>query len=119
MNSDPDKTHYWIPYLNMFISKNDDLIIKIELGGLLAEDLVVKVENKSLRIKGVRHDSEMSDSRQILVRDVPAGPFECVMEIPVGFDLSASNSAYLKGMLRTTVPPKARPSGTPWSPHRN
>ena len=119
MNPEPDQTRHWLPNTNVFVSKTGDLIIKVDLSGLLAGDVEVTVENKSLRIKGVRRDSEVGDSRQLLVKEIPAGPFESVLEIPEGFDLSASSSAYLNGLLRIVVPGKDGASGIPQSPQRN
>jgi HSP20 family molecular chaperone IbpA len=119
MNPKPDETPHWFPNTNVFVSKSGHLVIKVALSGLVAGDVEITVENKKLRIKGARHDPEMSHSRQLLVNEIPAGPFESVLEVPEGFDLSASSSAYLNGMLRIVVPPKPSPSGTPPSPQRN
>ncbi len=116
MNRNPDGTRHWIPNTNVFISKAGDLIIKVDLSGLLAGDLEITVEDKTLTIKGVRRDSEAGNSRQQLITEIPEGPFESVVEVPSGFDMSASNSAYLNGILRIVVPPQGSPSSPSPSP---
>lgn len=119
MNPMPDESHHWPPNTNVFVSQSGDLIIKVALSGLAAGDLEVTVENNSLRIKGARRDPEVSNSSQLLVNEIPAGPFESVLEVPEGFDLSASSSACLNGLLRIVVPPKGSPPVTPQSPQSN
>lgn len=107
MNSELDTPHYWIPKTNVFITENGDLIIKADVCGLRAGEVEIVVENKRLVLKGVRRDLEADNSRQLLVNEIPAGRFESILEVPDGFDLMASSSAYLNGMLRIVVPAKA------------
>ena len=107
MNAEPDKSRYWIPKTNVFIAENGNLIIKVALSGLHTGDVEIIAEGKSLTVKGVRRDLEADNSRQLLVNEIPAGRFESVLDVPDGFDLSASSSAYLNGMLRIVVPGKA------------
>ena len=119
MNRRPDETRHWVPNTNVFVSKTGDLIIKVDLSGLIAGDFEVTVESRKLRIKGVRRDSEVSDSRQLWVNEIPGGPFETVLEVPEGIDLSAVSSAYVNGVLRILVPLETGLSGTPQSPNLN
>jgi HSP20 family molecular chaperone IbpA len=107
MNSELDTPRYWIPKTNVFIAENGDLIIKADVSGLRAGEVEIVVENKRLVLKGVRRDLEADNSRQLLVNEIPAGRFESILEVPDGFDLMASSSAYLNGMLRIVVPAKA------------
>ena len=113
MKPDPDANRYWCPNTNVFISGSGELIIKADLSGLAAADLEISVENQRLKIKGVRRDPEVNDSSQLLVKEIAAGPFESVLEVPDGFDLSAARSSYLNGNLRIVVPPKTRPPAAP------
>jgi HSP20 family molecular chaperone IbpA len=119
MSPEPDGKRYWCPNTNVFISKSGDLIIKVDLCGLRSEDVAITVENNKLRIRGVRHDAEANDASQLLVNEIPAGPFESVMEVPDGFDVSASSSAYRNGILRILIPRKGRPLADPGPPSRN
>ena len=42
--------------------------------------------------------------------EINYGPFECVIEIPPGYDLSRAKAAYQNGFLRVEVPQVARSS---------
>ena len=41
---------------------------------------------------------------KFLVMEINYGPFECVFEIPPGFDLSQAKAGYQNGFLRIEVP---------------
>jgi HSP20 family molecular chaperone IbpA len=40
--------------------------------------------------------------------EINYGPFECVIEIPAGYELSQAKAAYQNGFLRVEVPPQAQ-----------
>jgi HSP20 family molecular chaperone IbpA len=42
--------------------------------------------------------------------EINYGPFESVLELPAGYDLSQAKAAYLNGFLRIDVPLSPRPS---------
>lgn len=107
-----EKPH-WSPNTDVFISKTGGLIIKVDLGGIRSEDLQITVEGRRLKITGVRRDSELDDAKALLIDGIPGGPFESVLEIPDGYDLSASRAAYLNGVLRIDVPREASTSENP------
>ncbi len=48
--------------------------------------------------------------RRFLVMEINYGPFESVLELPPGYDLSQAKAAYLNGFLRIDVPLALRPS---------
>ena len=41
--------------------------------------------------------------------EINYGPFETVLELPPGYDLSQARAAYLNGFLRIDVPMAAQP----------
>jgi HSP20 family molecular chaperone IbpA len=118
MNSEPDKPRYWIPNTNVFISDTGDLIIKVALSGLDAGGVEITFKNNKLKMKGLYRDPEQTDSRQLLVNEIHVGPFENVLDLPDGFDLSAFRSTCLNGMLRIVVPREAGSAGTFEPPKR-
>ena len=61
-------------------------------------------------ISGQRPDGSRSAKCKFLVMEINYGPFECVIEIPPGYDLSEARAAYQNGFLRVEVPKDARPS---------
>ena len=102
------ETH-WIPNTDVYVTEGT-LVIKVELAGMRREDLELTVEGNRLMISGQRPDGSRSTKCKFLVMEINYGPFECVIEIPPGYDLSEAKAAYLNGFLRVDVPQAARSS---------
>ncbi len=85
-------------------------MIKVELAGMRREDLELTVEGNRLMISGQRPDGSRGTKCKFLVMEINFGPFECVIEIPPGYELSEAKAAYQNGFLRIDVPQSARPS---------
>lgn len=97
------QTH-WIPNTDVYLS-NGHLVIKVELAGMRREDLELTVEGNRLMIRGQRPDGCRGSAKcKFLVMEINYGSFECVIEVPSGFDLSQANAAYQNGFLRVDVP---------------
>ena len=104
MSPAPGRQFFWIPQTNVFISQLGQLIVQLDLSGMQNSDLEVTADGGKLRITGHRRNSEVGTAKTILVNEIPAGPFESVLEIPSGFDVARASSACLNGMLRIVVP---------------
>ena len=98
----------WVPNTDVY-STDTGLVIKIELPGMKSENLDITVEGNQLRIAGNRPDCCRASNCNFLVMEINYGPFESVLELPPGFDLSQAKAIYVNGFLRVDVPP-ARPS---------
>jgi HSP20 family protein len=101
------ETH-WIPNTDVYVTEGT-LIIKVELAGMRREDLELSVEGNRLMISGQRPDASRGTKCKFLVMEINYGPFECVIEIPPGYDLAEAKAAYQNGFLRIDVPQAARP----------
>ena len=101
------QTH-WIPNTDVYVSEGH-LVIKVELAGMRREDLELTVEGNRLMISGQRPDGSRSTKCKFLVMEINFGPFECVIEIPPGYELSEAKAAYQNGFLRIDVPQTTRP----------
>ena len=55
-------------------------------------------------ISGHRPDGCRAPKCKFLVMEINYGSFECVIEIPPGYDLSQAKAAYQNGFLRIDVP---------------
>src|SRR5690242_4165633 len=99
----------WVPNTDVYATDNG-LVIKVELAGMRSEHLEITVEGNRLRISGNRPDGCRSPKAHFLVMEINYGPFESVLEVPLGYDLSLAKAAYLNGFLRIDVPVTARPS---------
>lgn len=86
------------------------LVIKVELAGMRSEHLEITVEGNRLRISGNRPDGCRAAKCSFIVMEINYGPFESMLEVPPGYDLSQAKAAYLNGFLRIDVPVVSRPS---------
>src|SRR6266513_239994 len=86
------------------------LVVKVELAGMRSENLEITVEGSRLRISGNRPDGCRAPKCHFLIMEINYGPFESVLELPAGYDLSQAKAAYLNGFLRIDVPLAQRES---------
>lgn len=93
----------WNPNTDVYAT-DKGVVIKVELAGMRNEDLEITVEGNRVRICGTRHDGCRAQKCNFLVMEINYGPFESVLELPPGYDLSQAKAAYLNGFLRIDVP---------------
>jgi HSP20 family protein len=94
---------HWVPNTDVY-QTDCGLVVKIELAGMRSENLEITVEGNRLRITGNRPDGCRAPKCSFLVMEINYGPFESVLELPPGYDLSQAKAAYLNGFLRIDVP---------------
>jgi HSP20 family protein len=94
---------HWVPNTDMYITENG-LVVKVELAGVRSDNLEIIVEGNRLRISGNRPDGCRAPKCSFLVMEINYGPFECVLDLRPGYDLSQAKAAYLNGFLRIDVP---------------
>jgi HSP20 family protein len=97
-----------MPNTDIYVSESG-LVIKAELAGMKSDSLEITVEGQRLRISGVRPDCCRSPQCSFLVMEINYGPFETVLDLPAGFDLSQAKAVYVNGFLRVDVPPVQAP----------
>jgi len=101
-------TGRWTPHTDVYVSEGG-LVIKVELAGMKSDSLEIIVEGQRLRITGVRLDCCRSPHCSFLVMEISYGPFETVLDLPAGYDLSRAKAVYVNGFLRIDVPPAHQP----------
>jgi HSP20 family protein len=101
-------TGRWTPHTDVYVSEGG-LVIKVELAGMKSDSLEIIVEGQRLRITGVRPDCCRSPHCSFLVMEISYGPFETVLDLPAGYDLSRAKAIYVNGFLRIDVPPAHQP----------
>lgn len=99
---------HWVPNTDVYAT-DSGLVIKVELAGMRSENLEITVEGNRLRICGDRPDTCRAAKASFLVMEINYGPFESVLELPNGYDLSQAKASYLNGFLRIDVPPAMPP----------
>jgi len=93
----------WIPNTDVYTT-DTGLVVKVELAGMKSENLEITVEGHRLRISGSRPDVCRAHKCNFLVMEISYGPFESVLELPPGYDLSQAKAIYVNGFLRIDVP---------------
>ena len=104
----PASQAHWVPNTDVYVAEGK-LIIQVELSGMRRTDLELIVEGNRLFIRGQRPDGSRSSKCKFLVMEISYGPFECVFEIPGGYDLGQARAAYENGFLRIDVPQGVSP----------
>src|SRR5438445_13466665 len=94
---------HWVPNTDVYAT-DGGLVVKVELAGMRSEHLEITVECNRLRISGTRPDGCRAPKCSFLLMEINYGPFETVLELPQGYDLSLAKAAYLNGFLRIDVP---------------
>ena len=93
----------WVPNTDVYVT-DTGLVIKVELAGMKSENLEITVEGSRLRISGSRPDVCRAHKCNFLVMEISYGPFESVLELLPGYDLSQAKAIYVNGFLRIDVP---------------
>jgi len=99
---------HWVPNTDVYATDNG-LVVKVELAGMRSEHLEITVESNRLRISGTRPDGCRASKCSFLAMEINYGPFESVLELPAGYDLTQAKASYLNGFLRIDVPMAQRP----------
>ena len=100
---------HWAPNTDVFLAE-EGMVVKVELAGMRREDLELTVEEHRLRICGHRSDGCRQGKCNFIVMEINYGPFETILDLPAGYDLSAARASYQNGFLRIDVPERVNPS---------
>ncbi|MGC9034933.1 MAG: Hsp20/alpha crystallin family protein [Verrucomicrobiia bacterium] len=100
---------HWVPNTDVWIAETG-LVIKVELAGMRREDLELTVEGNRLRISGQRIDDCRVGKCSFIVMEINYGPFESIIDIPAGYDVTKAKALYQNGFLRIDIPPVATTS---------
>jgi len=101
-------TGRWTPNTDIYVA-NNGLVIKAELAGMKSDSLEIIAEGQRLRINGIRPDCCRAPHCSFLVMEISYGPFETMLELPPGYDLSRARAVYINGFLRIDVPAAQQP----------
>lgn len=101
-------TGRWTPHTDVYACESG-LVLKVELAGMKSDSLEIIVEGQRLRITGVRSDCCRSPQCSFLRMEISYGPFETVLDLPAGYDLTRAKAIYVNGFLRIDVPAAHQP----------
>jgi HSP20 family protein len=96
----------WEPEVNAY-QFDDALKICVDLAGIDARSIEIRVERNRLIVRGNRPLPEpptQNRCRKILVMEIDYGPFERVIELPLAVDSERVAATHSKGLLWITLP---------------
>ncbi len=105
MFRDPDSGPPWVPRADVLKTDAGDVVIKVELAGLLRGDIELSIEGQGIRITGHRHDADCTKARnQYVTPGIQWGWFDLLVDVPTICDLSQAKATYQNGLLRVVIP---------------
>ena len=90
------RTGLWSPPTDAYETE-DAYIVRVEIAGMLEEDIEITIEEKLLLISGIRPD--VPERRAYQRMEIRFGKFETAIELPGPIDLDSSHADYLEGFL--------------------
>jgi len=93
----------WVPNTDVYVTPVG-LVIKAELAGMKSDSLEIIIEDHRLIIAGNRPDCCREQECSFLMMEITYGPFEAILELPEGYDLTRAKAIYVNGFLRIDVP---------------
>ena len=88
----------WIPQMDIFETEKE-VFIWAELAGVDKEDLEVEVNNKAVRIHGLRRELPKPSDGAYRLAEIRYGRFERVLYLPSPVDTEVVSSAFTNGFL--------------------
>jgi HSP20 family protein len=96
----------WQPDVDVFETETT-LVVRAEIAGVRSQDLSVKVDGQTLRIRGVRPVPEGSDVRRLHRMEIASGPFERRVRIPMPFERDQVSAQVADGFLTVLLPKRS------------
>jgi HSP20 family protein len=92
------KESVWRPLTDVYESESE-LVVRMEIPGVEAEDLKVTLEDHMLIIRGIRRDPTPRGKKHFHKMEIILGPFERNIEIPADFNIGPTEACYANGFL--------------------
>jgi HSP20 family protein len=85
------------------VEKDNAYEVTVELPGMDAKNVEVKLVNGRLRIKGEKQEEKEEKKRNYYLRERQFGSFERCFTVPEGIDTDKIEAAFKKGVLTVTL----------------
>ncbi|MBI2191768.1 MAG: Hsp20/alpha crystallin family protein [Planctomycetes bacterium] len=99
-------TDGWRPPTDVYETP-DEVVIRMEIPGIEAEDFQIAVDGDRLIVQGQRGDVPRRPGTQFRQMEIHVGPFQRVIKMPGPIEESRVKATYSGGFLEVSVP-KAR-----------
>jgi HSP20 family protein len=101
-------TRLWNPPADVYETL-EDLVVKVEVAGMTAEDFDISIKNNCLVVRGCRHDNDHSLQIHVHNVEVRYGGFERAFALPSGMNVDEVHAAYDRGFLTVRLPKRFQP----------
>jgi HSP20 family protein len=101
----PPSTTAWNPSVDIFENEND-VVIKVELPGLTAKDIDLRLENNVLMLKGERRFEKETKEENYHRIEREYGTFSRAFAMPVTVNPDKVTAEYKDGVLKIVLPKK-------------
>lgn len=93
----------WQPSVDVFETEAA-IVVRLEMAGVLAEDLKVNVDGQLLRIRGDRKIPVAEGVQRLHQMEIAFGPFESAIRVGIPFDRDAVSAHLENGLLEVRLP---------------
>jgi HSP20 family protein len=93
----------WAPDIDLF-QRGQELVVRAELPGLNADDVVVEISEDAITISGERRQEEEEERGGIYRFERNYGAFFRVIPLPAGAMVDQAKASFRNGLLEITVP---------------
>ena len=97
------ETPVWNPGTDVLV-KDDNLIVRIDIPGMKAEDIHVTVEDGRLCIRGRREEEAETRAEDYYRAERTTGDFTRAITLPEGADIANMAATYKNGVLEVKAP---------------
>jgi len=102
-----DRTMLWMPSVESYTTKDNQLVFRTELPGVDPKDLEVSIIDRELVIKGERKAEKSAKEENYIYREINYGSFERRFDLPEGVKTDDLKAKFSNGILEITVPAPA------------
>lgn len=97
----------WTPAVDVY-ERDNEIVVRAELPGVKPEDVDIKIQDDSLRIRGERRFSEEIKEENYYRLEQRYGSFERVIPLPAAVDREKAKAKYRDGVLEVDLPKSER-----------
>jgi HSP20 family protein len=97
----------WHPQMDVY-ETSEEIIIVGEISGVNKEDLEVEVDQKAVKITGVRRETARVPGMRYHLAEIVYGRFERILFLPVPINPEEVQASYVNGLLKITMAKRLR-----------
>jgi len=97
----------WRPQMDVYETPKEIIIVG-EISGVNKEDLEVEVDQKAVKITGVRRETARVPGMKYHLAEIAYGRFERILFLPVPINPEEVEASYVNGLLKITLAKQPR-----------